>query len=77
MRARALGSLPVRLDGVYSAKAAAALAPRLPGPTIFWATKSEVVLPPPSLAALRHAPAALVRWLQAATVRDGYRCSVT
>jgi len=62
-RARAaLGSLPVRLDGVYSAKAAAAL-PRLPGPTIFWATKSEVELPPPSLAALRHAPAALVRWL--------------
>jgi hypothetical protein len=62
-RARAaLGSLPVRLDGVYSAKAAAALA-RVRGPTIFWATKSEVELPAPPLGALREASPALVRWL--------------
>lgn len=56
-----------RLDGVYSGKAAAALL-RLrrtePGPVLFWATKSEVVLPPPSLDALRAAPRALVDWLQ-------------
>jgi 1-aminocyclopropane-1-carboxylate deaminase/D-cysteine desulfhydrase-like pyridoxal-dependent ACC family enzyme len=62
-RARAaLGSLPVRLDGVYSAKAAAALT-RMHGPTIFWATKSEVELPAPPLPALREASPALVRWL--------------
>ena len=62
-RARAaLGSLPVRLDGVYSAKAAAAL-PRLAGPTIFWATKSEIELPAPPLGALRSASAGLVSWL--------------
>jgi D-cysteine desulfhydrase len=55
-----------RLDGVYSAKAAAALL-RLHaqgvGPLLFWATKSTVVLPPPPLRALRDAPRALVRWL--------------
>jgi D-cysteine desulfhydrase len=63
-RARAaLGSLPVRLDGVYSAKAAAALA-RLTGPTIFWATKSEVVLPAPPLDTLRTAAPALATWLR-------------
>jgi D-cysteine desulfhydrase len=62
-RARAaLGSLPVRLDGVYSAKAAAALT-RLAGPTIFWATKSEVELPAPPLGALRGANPGLVGWL--------------
>jgi 1-aminocyclopropane-1-carboxylate deaminase/D-cysteine desulfhydrase-like pyridoxal-dependent ACC family enzyme len=62
-RARAaLDSLPVRLDGVYSAKAAAALA-RVHGPTIFWATKSEVELPAPPPHALREASPALVRWL--------------
>lgn len=62
-RARAaLGSLPVRLDGVYSAKAAAALA-GVTGPTIFWATKSEVVLPAPPLAALRATAPALAKWL--------------
>ena len=58
----ALGSLPVRLDGVYSAKAAAALT-RVHGPTIFWATKSEVEIPAPPLHALREASPALVRWL--------------
>lgn len=63
-RARAaLGSLPVRLDGVYSAKAAAALH-RVHGPTIFWATKSEVVLPAPPMSALATANRALARWLQ-------------
>jgi len=62
-RARAaLGSLPVRLDGVYSAKAAAALG-RMTGPTIFWATKSEVLLPAPALGALRNAAPALAKWL--------------
>ena len=56
----------MRLDGVYSAKAAAALR-RLHragiGPLLFWATKSEVVLPPPGVERLRAAPAKLVRWL--------------
>lgn len=55
-----------RLDGVYSGKAAAALL-RLHqagrGPLLFWATKSEAVLPPPSADRLRAAPAPLVRWL--------------
>jgi D-cysteine desulfhydrase len=62
-RARAaLGSLPVRLDGVYSAKAAAALS-RIAGPTIFWATKSEVELPAPPLGTLRGGSRGLVGWL--------------
>ena len=56
----------LRLDGVYSAKAAAGLR-RLHradlGPLLFWATKSEVVLPPPPLERLLEAPAPLVRWL--------------
>jgi D-cysteine desulfhydrase len=60
-----LASWP-RLDGVYSAKAAAA-ARRLQredvGPLLFWSTKSHKQLAPPSLAALRHAPVALRRWL--------------
>jgi D-cysteine desulfhydrase len=55
-----------RLDGVYAAKAAAALL-RLHragvGPLVFWATKSVVRLPAPPAAALRDAPRALVRWL--------------
>jgi D-cysteine desulfhydrase len=55
-----------RLDGVYSAKAAAALL-RLHragvGPLLFWATKSEVELAGPSADALRAAPSALARWL--------------
>jgi D-cysteine desulfhydrase len=58
-----------RLDGVYSAKAAAALL-RLHragiGPLLFWATKSEVVLPAPPLERLRAAPPELVRWLERA-----------
>lgn len=57
---------PPRLDGVYSAKAAAALL-RLHragvGPLLFWASKSSATLPPPSLDALRAAPPALVDWL--------------
>lgn len=56
-----------RLDGVYSAKAAAALL-RLHregvGPLVFWATKSTTELSPPSPAQLRAAPRALVRWLR-------------
>jgi D-cysteine desulfhydrase len=55
-----------RLDGVYSGKAASALVRLLredDGPLVFWATKSEVVMPPPSIDALRAAPRALVEWL--------------
>ena len=54
----------LRLDGVYSAKAAAALrCIASVGPLLFWATKSEVELPAPPLHALREASPALVRWL--------------
>jgi D-cysteine desulfhydrase len=56
----------LRLDGVYSAKAAAALRRLLRagiGPLLFWATKSEVVLPPPPSDRLRTAPGRLVQWL--------------
>jgi 1-aminocyclopropane-1-carboxylate deaminase/D-cysteine desulfhydrase-like pyridoxal-dependent ACC family enzyme len=57
-----------RLDGVYSGKAASALlrlhAEGVHGPLMFWATKSQVELPPPSLAALRSAPPALVEWMR-------------
>lgn len=56
-----------RLDGVYSAKAAAAML-RLHregvGPLVFWATKSEAVLGSPTLAALGAAPRPLVAWLR-------------
>lgn len=63
----ALRAIPSpRLDGVYSAKAAAALL-RLHragvGPLLFWASKATTRLAPPSLEALRHAPRALVSWL--------------
>ena len=55
-----------RLDGVYSAKAAAALL-RLhragQGPLLFWSSKSTAVLPPPSIESLRAAPRALRKWL--------------
>ncbi|MDX2089860.1 MAG: pyridoxal-phosphate dependent enzyme [Kofleriaceae bacterium] len=66
--AHAITTLPVpRLDGVYSAKAAAALL-RLHregvGPLLFWATKSTTVLGAPTLDALGAAPPALVRWLR-------------
>ena len=64
----ALAQVPAapRLDGVYSAKATAALL-RLHrqgiGPLILWATKSTVQLDAPRAAALGRAPRALVRWL--------------
>lgn len=55
-----------RLDGVYSAKAAAALV-RLHRervePLLLWATKSAVTLAPPSVESLAAAPRALRRWL--------------
>jgi len=55
-----------RLDGVYSAKAAAALL-RLhrsyEAPLMFWSTKSDVMLPAPPHAAVAGAPRALARWL--------------
>ena len=55
-----------RLDGVYSAKAAAALQ-RLQragqGPLVFWSSKSTAVLPPASTEQLRAAPRALRRWI--------------
>jgi 1-aminocyclopropane-1-carboxylate deaminase/D-cysteine desulfhydrase-like pyridoxal-dependent ACC family enzyme len=60
------GSAVPRLDGVYSAKAAAALL-RLhregEGPLLFWSTKSTVRLDPPSPVELSRAPRALARWL--------------
>ncbi len=55
-----------RLDGVYSAKAAAALL-RLHraghGPLMFWSSKSTTVLATPSDESVRAAPRALQRWL--------------
>jgi hypothetical protein len=56
-----------RLDGVYSAKAAAALLrlhAKHEGPLLFWSTKAENPLPPPRLDALRTAPRALVDWMR-------------
>lgn len=56
-----------RLDGVYSAKAAAALL-RLHrdgvAPLLFWSTKSHALLDAPSASALRTAPHPLVTWLK-------------
>lgn len=56
-----------RLDGVYSAKAAAALL-RLHrdnvGPLLFWASKSHTVLEGSNLDDLRHTHPALLRWLR-------------
>ena len=70
---RALTALPgIRLDGVYAGKAASALLRlhgRGEGPLLFWATKATTILPAPPLAAVRAAPAALVRWLDAAAPR--------
>jgi 1-aminocyclopropane-1-carboxylate deaminase/D-cysteine desulfhydrase-like pyridoxal-dependent ACC family enzyme len=66
--AGAHGPAPPRLDGVYSAKSAAALLglhDRGVRPLLFWATKSEVALAPPPADALADAPRALVRWLGA------------
>ncbi len=61
------GLVGPRLDGVYSAKAAAALL-RLHregiGPLVFWATKSTATLNAPSLDRLRGAHPALVEWLR-------------
>ncbi len=57
-----------RLDGVYSGKAASALlrlhAEGVHGPLLFWATKSAIELPVPSISALRAAPRALVEWMR-------------
>lgn len=56
-----------RLDGVYSAKAAAALL-RLHragvGPLMLWASKSTATLAPPSADAVARAHPALARWLR-------------
>ncbi len=58
-----------RLDGVYSAKAAAALL-RLQraghGPLIFWSSKSAARLSPPTVDGVRAAPFALRKWLRGA-----------
>jgi D-cysteine desulfhydrase len=55
-----------RLDGVYSAKAAAALL-RLhrehEEPLLFWSTKSTTLLDKPSRTALATAPRTLARWI--------------
>jgi 1-aminocyclopropane-1-carboxylate deaminase/D-cysteine desulfhydrase-like pyridoxal-dependent ACC family enzyme len=60
------GAAAPRLDGVYSAKAAAALL-RLhregEGPLLFWSTKSTVQMDAPSQVAVDRAPRALARWL--------------
>ncbi len=60
----AAAGLPA-VDGVYAAKAAAALfAPgRGPGPALLWLTKSSTALPRATDAQLAAAPAALRRWL--------------
>jgi D-cysteine desulfhydrase len=58
-----------RLDGVYSAKAAAALLRlhrRGIGPLVFWSTKSTVRMDAPPIDAVSAAPRAIVRWLRAA-----------
>lgn len=56
-----------RLDGVYSAKAAAALL-RLhhahEGPLLFWASKSTAVLATPRVAKVRAAPLPIRKWLR-------------
>jgi D-cysteine desulfhydrase len=58
-----------RLDGVYSAKAAAALL-RLHragvGPLMFWASKATARLAPASDEMLRNAPSGISRWLRRA-----------
>jgi D-cysteine desulfhydrase len=67
-RSRAALAIPgaPRLDGVYSAKAAAALL-RLHraniGPLLFWSTKSSVLLPAPAPSRVAAAPRALASWL--------------
>lgn len=64
---RVLADAP-RLDGVYSAKAAAALLRlrRLGSePLLFWASKSTAVMAPPTASRLAAAPPALARWLAA------------
>lgn len=57
-----------RLDGVYSAKAAAALL-RLhragQGPLVFWSSKSTALLPAPSGSSERAAPFPIRKWLRA------------
>jgi len=65
---RTLGAAPgaPRLDGVYSAKASAALLRlhrRGIGPLLLWSTKSTVRLPPPAIAAVELAPRKLREWL--------------
>lgn len=57
----------LRLDTTYSAKAAAHLMkvlPELPGPVVFWMTKSAAALPAPDLKREAAAPEAVRRWLQ-------------
>jgi hypothetical protein len=54
-----------RLDGVYAAKAAAALLRlhrRGVGPLVFWATKSSVELSAPTREELAEAPRPLATW---------------
>jgi D-cysteine desulfhydrase len=58
------------LDSTYSAKSFAGALARvrrgLPGPLVYWSTKSSVPLPPLDRAALDQAPAAMRRWLDRA-----------
>ncbi len=66
--AAALAATPAQLDGVYAAKAAAALLrvhATAAGPLLLWASKSTAPLAHPAIAQLRAAPPTLVRWLRA------------
>jgi hypothetical protein len=62
----------LRLDGVYSGKAAAALL-RLHragiGPLMFWASKSTAVLAPERAGVLQNAPPSVAAWLLRAARR--------
>lgn len=64
-----LAGVGLLLDPTYSGKAAAYLEDHLgtlPGPAVFWATKSALPLPPSDLAAVARLPRHVRAWLVAA-----------
>ncbi|MBP8811187.1 MAG: pyridoxal-phosphate dependent enzyme [Kofleriaceae bacterium] len=66
--ARRLAAHGLHADQVYAAKAAAALfdlAPRAPGPVLFWLTKSSAPLVLADAATVASAPRRLRRWIEA------------
>jgi hypothetical protein len=70
-RFRELGAPP--LDTTYAAKSGAALldmASALPGPKVFWCTKSSAPLPQPDAAKLETVPSNIKRWLKKAQNRS-------